>query len=124
MTTTQNLTAIPTEITTLAEDLTGFTPALDRAVAALVDLASADLTTERSGAVVAALGGLVDGSLATLLGLTLRHIANPDTNPALAGLPTDRQQTLRRVGAEYAAGIADSGLEQLAAEASAVIDNA
>ncbi|QLJ06708.1 hypothetical protein HZZ00_37390 (plasmid) [Streptomyces sp. NEAU-sy36] len=115
--------ASTTQITELAQDLIGFHPALDTAVQALADLAAADLTTERSGAIVAALGGLADGHLATLVGLVLRHIANPDTNPALAHLPADRQQDLRRLGAEYSAEIANHYLEQRAAEACAVIEN-
>jgi hypothetical protein len=115
-------TSVPAQITDLVDDLTGFHPALDRAAQALEDLAAADLDLDRSQSLVAALGGLADGSFATLVGLVLRQIASPDTNPALAGLPDDRKQKLRRLGAEYAAAIDDDYLERCASEASAVID--
>lgn len=114
--------AVPTQITDLVDDLTGFHPTLDRAVQALEDLAAADLDIDRSQSLAAALGGLADGSLATLVGLVLRHIANPDANRALVDLPESRKQTLRRLGAEYAAGIADPYLERIASETSAVIE--
>jgi hypothetical protein len=119
---TATVPAVPTQITDLVDALTGFHPALDRAVLALEDLAAADLDADRSQSVVAALGGLTDGHMATLLGLVLRHIANPDTNRALAGLPEDRKQTLRRLGAEYAAAISDTYPTDLASEASAAIE--
>ena len=125
MTTTTNTTtvqALTAEIADLVDDLTGFHPALDRAVSALAELAVADLDIDRSQSAVAALGGLADGSFATLLGLVVRHIASPDHNPALANLPTERKQTLRRLGAEYAAGIADRHLSAYASEASAAIE--
>lgn len=119
---TTNAPALTNEIADLMDDLTGFHPALDRAVAALGDLAVADLNIDRSQSAVAALGGLADGSFATLLGLVLRHIASPDHNPALIDLPEDRKQTLRRLGAEYAAAIDDGYLERRASEAAAVIE--
>jgi hypothetical protein len=119
---TVTVPAFPSQITDLVDDLTGFHPALDRAVQALEDLAAADLDADRSQSVVAALGGLCDGSVSTLLGLVLRHIADPDTNPALADLPAKRKQALRRLGAEYAAGADDWHQQALASEASAVID--
>lgn len=113
---------LTSEIADLADDLTGFHPALDRAVAALAELAVSELDIDRSQTAVAALGGLTDGSFATLLGLVVRYIASPDHNPALADLPDARKQTLRRLGAEYAAALDDSYVGQIAAEASAVID--
>lgn len=116
--------AITNEIADLVDTLTGFHPALDRAVSALAELAVADLTADQSQTAVAALGGLEGGHVATLLGLVVRHIASPDTNPALTDLPDARKQTLRRLGAEYAAGIDDRDLTQIASEASAVIDGA
>lgn len=128
MTTTLAPATIPTvptvtsDIADLMDDLTGFHPALDRAVAALGDLLTADHDADRSQSLVAALGGLADGSFATLLGLVLRQLASPDANPALADLPTERKQKLRRLGAEYAAALADRYTEQLASEAAAVID--
>jgi hypothetical protein len=114
--------ALPSHITDLVDELTGFHPTLDRAVHALKDLAAADLDADGSQSLVAALGGLTDGSLATLLGLIVRHIADPDANPALADLPADRKQKLRRLGAEYAAGADDWHQQALASEASAVIE--
>lgn len=123
-TTTATLSAPTAQIADLVDDLTGFHPALDRAVTALAELATADLDADRSQSAVAALGGFTDGSVATLLGLVVRHIASPDHNPALAGLPTDRQQTLRRLGAEYAAAVAADDVAQLAADAAAVIEGA
>lgn len=121
MSTTTN--AVDTQITDLADALTGFHPALDRAVSALADLAAADLTADASQAVVAALGAY-DENLSTLVGLVVQRIANPDANAALAGLPDDRRQTLRRLGAEYAATADDATPRDLAAEISAVIDGA
>ena len=120
--TTVTVPASTALIAGLADDLTGFHPAMDRAVAALAELAVADLDIDGSQTAVAALGGFTDGSLATLLGLVLRHIASPDHNPALADLPDDRKQLLRRLGAEYAAALADSYVVQLASEASAAIE--
>lgn len=116
--------AITTQIADLVDDLTGFHPTLDRAVNALGDLLTADLTADQSQSVVAVLGGLADGSLATLLGLVIRQVANPDANPALAGLDDGSKRTLRRLGAEYAAGADDPGQQYLASEMSAVIDGA
>lgn len=117
-------TPVTAEIADLMDDLTGFHPALDRAVAALGDLLTANLNVDRSQSVVAALGGLSGGSFATLTGLVLRQIANPDANPALADLPANRKQTLRRLGAEYAAEISNPYLEQTASHASAAIEGA
>lgn len=117
-------TPVTAEIADLMDDLTGFHPALDRAVAALGGLLTANLNVDRSQSVVAALGGLSGGSFATLTGLVLRQIANPDANPALADLPADRKQTLRRLGAEYAAEISNPYLEQTASQASAAIEGA
>lgn len=114
--------AIATEATDLVEDLTGFHPVLDRLVAAFGDVLTADLTAEQSMAAVAVLGGLNNGNVATLLGLTLRHVANPDTNPALGDLDDTRKQSLRRLGAEYAAAVADPDIEETAAGACAAID--
>jgi len=123
-TTTNTAAAIPSEVSDLMDDLTGFHPALDRAVAALGDLITADLTTDESMCIVAALGGLADGSFRTLVGMAVREIGNPDTNPALAGLPADRQQTLRRLGAEHVAAVDDRHLDDTAAEMAAVIERA
>ncbi|WP_399559046.1 hypothetical protein OIA45_49090 (plasmid) [Streptomyces chartreusis] len=120
--TTVTVPALSTDIADLVDDLTGFHPVLDRAVAALADLATADLDADGSQSVVAALGAFDTGNVATLLGLVVRRIASPDSNPALADLPADRKQTLRRLGAEYAAALDDSYVGQLAAEASAVIE--
>lgn len=114
--------ALTTEIADLMDDLTGFHPALDRAVAAVGDLLTADLDTDQTQSAIAALGGLADGSFATLLGLAVRHLANPDSNAALADLPTESKQTLRRLGAEYTAAISSNDLTDLASGASAVID--
>ena len=120
--TTVSVPAVLAQIQELAYDLTGFHPALDRAVSGLVELATATLDADQSQSAVAALGGLADGSLATLLGLTVRHLANPDTNAALADLPTDRKQALRRLGAEYTAAISGDCLTDIASEVCAVID--
>lgn len=113
---------VPAKISDLVDDLTGFHPALDRLVAAFEDVITADLTADQSMAAVAVLGGLADGNAATLLGLVLQHIANPDTNPALADLPAARKRKLRRLGSEYCAQIADDYLTDTAAEASAAIE--
>lgn len=121
--TTLPLAPVTAEIADLMDDLTGFHPVLDRLVAAFGDVLTADFTADQTMSAVAVLGGLADGHAATLLGLVLRQIANPDTNPALADLPEPRKQTLRRLGAEYAAGIADSRLERAASEACAVIQD-
>jgi hypothetical protein len=124
MTTTATLptATVPTEIADLIDDLTGFHPVLDRLVAAFGDVLAADFTADESMSAVAVLGGLADGHLATLLGLVLRQVANPDTNRALAHLPADRQQKLRRLGAEYAAEISSNYLARAASEACAVIE--
>jgi hypothetical protein len=121
-TTAATVPAVTSQIADLMDDLTGFHPALDRIVAAFGELLTADLDADQSQTAIAVLGGLADGHLATLLGLTLRKIASPDTNPALADLTDDRKQTLRRLGAEYAAAIADDYTTRVAAEASAAID--
>lgn len=115
-------TTAPALIADLMADLTGFHPALDRAVDAIGDLLTADLNVDQSQSAVAALGGLSDGSFTTLIALAVQRIADPDANPALAHLDDERKQTLRRLGAEYAAALDDSYVGQLAAEASAVID--
>lgn len=123
-TATKNLPTVPavtTEIADLMDDLTGFHPALDRAVSAIGELLTGDLDADQSQSVIAALGGLADGSFATLLGLSVRQLANPDANPVLAALATESQQTLRRLGAEYAAAITHQDLEACASEAAAVI---
>jgi len=117
-----NAPGITAEISDLMDDLTGFHPVLDRLVAAFGDVLTADLTTDQTMSAVAVLGGLADGNVATLLGLTLRRIADPDANQALADLPADRKQTLRRLGAEYAAAITDRHIEQTASEACAAIE--
>lgn len=124
MTFTQTTTApvVDTQLADLTADLTGFHPVLDRLVSALADVAAADFTAEESMTAVAVLGGLADGSAATLLGLVLRQVANPDTNPALTGLPEAGKRTLRRLGAEYAAAADDDNQRAVAAGAAAVLD--
>jgi hypothetical protein len=113
--------AISTEITDLMDDLTGFHPALDRAVAALGDLLTSDLSVDQSQSLVAALAGLADGSFTTLVAHAVRSIANPDTNESLRQLSNRSKQDLRRLGAEYVAQ-ADADLRDTASEISAVID--
>lgn len=113
---------IDEQLAELMDSLTGFLPAVDRVIAAFAELLTTDLTSDQSMSAVAALGALDGGNLATLLGLSLRRIADPDANAALAGLPADRKQQLRRLGAEYAAAIDDRYQQQIAAEVCAVID--
>lgn len=122
MNTIQTTTTVPSLIADLMDDLTGFHPALDRAVGALGELLTADLTADQSQSLVAALGGLADGGFTTLTALVVQRIANPDTNPALADLDADRKQTLRRLGSEYTALVDDS--RDTASELAAVIDGA
>lgn len=123
-TTTISTPALSTEIADLMDGLTGFHPALDRIVAGFGELLSADLSADESMSAVAVLGGLVDGSFATLLGLSLRRLADPDANPALASLPEEQQQLLRRIGAEYAAEADNDAQRNRAASAAAVIEGA
>jgi hypothetical protein len=122
MTTITHTPAISAEISDLMDGLTGFHPALDRLVSAFGELLTADLTADESMATVAVLGGLDEGNVATLLGLALRRIADPDANPALTGLDDVRKQTLRRLGAEYAAEISNRYLTQTASQACAAIE--
>ncbi len=121
-TTTLTPTPVTAQIADLMDDLTGFHPVLDRLVAAFGDVLTTDFTADQSQSAVAVLGGFADGHMATLLGLVLRQVANPDANPARADLPADRKQTLRRLGAEYAAEISNRYLEQTASEACAAIE--
>jgi len=121
-TNTATVPALSTEIADLMDELTGFHPSLDRLIAAFGDVLTADLTADQSQSAVAVLGGLNEGSVATLLGLTVRRIADPDANPALADLPTDRKQALRRLGAEYSAEISNRYLTQTASNACAAIE--
>jgi hypothetical protein len=120
--TTDTVPALDSQIADLMDDLTGFHPVLDRLVATFGELLTADLDADQSQSAVAVLGGLADGSVATLLGLSLRRIANPDANPALASLDDVRKQTLRRAGAEYAAEISNRYLTSTASEACAAIE--
>ncbi|MDF2712395.1 MAG: hypothetical protein K0R62_8047 [Nonomuraea muscovyensis] len=126
MNTTTHTTAaaLTTEIADQMDALTGFHPALDRVVTALGDLLAADLDAERTQAVIAALSGCADGNLRTLTALIVRQLGNPDANPALTGLDDTRKQTLRRLGAEHAAQVADFELDATASERAAVIDHA
>lgn len=119
---TATVPAITSEAVDLMAALTGFHPALDRIVSGFGELLAADLDADQSQSLVAALGAFDDGNLRTLLGMAVRQIANPDTNPALADLPEDRQQTLRRLGAEHVAALDDPALAYTAAEISAAID--
>lgn len=113
---------VTAEIAEQMESLTGFHPALDRVVSALGDLLAADLDAERTQAVIAALGGCVDGNLRTLTALVVRQLGNPDANPALTGLDDTRKQALRRLGAEHAAALSDFELDATASEMAAVLD--
>lgn len=124
MTTTTNTTAPDALVTDLMDDLTGFHPALDRAVSGLGELITADLDADSSQSVIAALGGFVDGSFATLLGLVVRRLADPDVNAGLGHLDSDSKQLLRRLGAEYAAQADSDYQRDTASEISAVIDGA
>jgi hypothetical protein len=119
---TTSVSNVSTEIADQMDNLTGFHPALDRVVTALGDLLAADLDAERTQAVIAALSGCADGNLRTLTALIVRQIGNPDANPALTGLDDTRKQTLRRLGAEHAAQVADFELDATASEMAAVID--
>lgn len=115
-------TAADTQISQTVNSLTGFHPALDRVVNALQDLADADLTADETQSVVGAIGAIDTGNVNALVGLIVRHLADPDRNPALADLPTERAQTLRRLGAEYAAGASTDRQQDTAAEISAAIE--
>jgi hypothetical protein len=125
MNTTAPITTVPaitTQAVDLMSDLTGFHPVLDRIVSDLGQLLAADLDADQSQTLVAALGGFEDGNLRTLVAMVVQHLGSPDTNPALVDLPEDRQQTLRRLGAEHVAAVDDPALTRTAAEMSAVID--
>lgn len=115
LTPTATVPALTTDIAELVDVLTGFHPALDRAVAGLRDLLTADLTTEQTMGVIAALGGLADGHLLTLIALIVRQLGNPDANSALAHLGLDAKQALRLNGAAYAAYVTDDSLTEFPA---------
>lgn len=114
--------ATTAEITEQMDTLTGFHPALDRAVAALGDLLTADLDADRTQSIIAALSGCADGNLRTLTALIVRQLGNPDANPALHGLDDDQKQDLRRLGAEHAAALSNTRLDETASAMAAVID--
>lgn len=113
---------VPANIAALADDLTGWHPAVDSAVSSLLGLLTADLNADQTQGVIAALGGLADGHLVSLVALIVRHLGNPDANPALADLPQDQQQALRHNGAAYAAAATDDGLTQFASRMAAAIE--
>ncbi|MEW1568288.1 hypothetical protein AB0454_35590 [Streptomyces sp. NPDC093509] len=112
---------ISTEIAELMEDLTGFHPAVDRVVSTIGDLLTAGMNADRSMCAVAAIGAFDQGNIHVLLALVLQQIANPDANPALADLPDDRKQTLRRLGSEYVAALDYDHPTQVASEIAGAI---
>lgn len=122
-TTTSTGPGITDEIADMMDDLTGFNPALDRVVAALGDMLTAGMNAEQSQSAIAALSGCVDSNVRTLTALVVRQLGNPDANPALADLDDTRKQTLRRLGAEHAAAIGNTDLDDTAAAMTAAISH-
>lgn len=104
-------------------DLAGFGYGIDLIRAGLRHIATAPLTADQTQTLVAVLAGSTDDTdVLGLLAATVARLANPDTNPALAGLPTDRRDNLRRMGEAFRFDITQYAPRDLAAEISAAIE--
>lgn len=89
------------DIADMADDLAGIHPALDTITTALARLAAADLTTEQTAIVLAALAGPGPSALA-VLAATVAHLGNAAANPALADLTPARKTDITTLTAQYA----------------------
>ncbi|HEX5569217.1 MAG TPA: hypothetical protein VFY14_20260 [Streptomyces sp.] len=113
------------EIADLAADLHGIHPGLDL-IARGTRLIAADsgLTQDTTQTLLAYLAGGVHGNpdVLGLLAALVKHLGDPDSNPALHGLPADRAAAARDYTAQYAAYDTDFAPRELCAEAAAAID--
>lgn len=109
------------ELAGLFEDLRGFGPDMDALLGALYRIATRRHTTDSTQTHLAVLAG--DGpNVISLLAQVIARLGDPGQNPALRRLPTETQDAVRQLTADYAALTTENSLDQLVAETCAVID--
>ena len=85
-------------------------------------LATDRLTADETQTILATLTGYAGADIVTALALTVQRLTNPDSNPALRGMPADRQQQTRELGEQYAHLSNEFTPRPYAAEACGLID--
>lgn len=109
-----------TDITDLADALTGLHPDLDTAIAALTRLAHTPLNPDDLAAVVCGLAGS-GPSLIDLIAAVIHRTTHPTTNPHLATLPTGQQTQAAQTAAEAAAYLTELAPTELIDEIPAAL---
>lgn len=96
---------------------------IDQIIAGLRHIAVTPHTVDRTQTLIAVLAGADSGlNLITATGQIIARLADPDTNPALRGLPLEQQKTARHAGELAAYALSDPDLHQTASETCAAID--
>ena len=117
-------TAVPPfddELAGLFEDLRGFGPEIDAALDAFLRIAVGKHSADRSQTLLAILAG--NGpNFTTLIARLVARLGDSDQNPALRGLPVDRQDQARELTAQYAHYDDQFAPHDLISETTAVID--
>ncbi|MGW2384427.1 hypothetical protein [Streptomyces sp. NPDC001658] len=106
----------------LIDDLTGIHPGLDLALDGLRHLLLDRHTLDTTQTLIASLAGGSDATnLVALIGQAIARLAHPDANPALRGLPMERQKLAQLHGEVTAHVLAHPDLAGFASETSAAI---
>jgi hypothetical protein len=111
------------ELGIVLDDLAGIHAGIDLIRDGIRLLAHDRLTLDQTQLLAVTLAGGTDGSdVLTLIGLLVARLTNPDSNPALRGLPFDRQKNTQLHGERLVRHIADDHeLHQHASNASGAI---
>ncbi|MFD9721110.1 hypothetical protein [Streptomyces sp. NPDC059076] len=104
------------------DDTAGVHHGIDLIREGIRHLATTPHTADQTQVVLAALTGEHGADLITAIGLLVRHLTSPDTNPSLRTLPTDRRETVTELGQQYAYLAAEFTPRRHATEAIAHID--
>ncbi|MCU1617406.1 MAG: hypothetical protein JWO98_4946 [Frankiales bacterium] len=101
-------------------DLAGISPALDRVLDGLADLAREATTPVATADALLALAG--DGpNVVELIGRIITRLGDPYTNPAMAALPIGPSRTVQRATEQYAVYLTAWAPAHLPTEAAAAI---
>jgi len=123
VTTTDTSLPLNSDLADCLDDLARVHPGIDQIRNGIRTLATAALTTDQTQTIAVTLAGSPDGTdVLTALAHLIQHLATPDTNPALRGLPADWQKTTQRHGEAAAFALTDPDLHQHAAEIAAAIE--
>jgi hypothetical protein len=121
--TTNAALPIDDELDEQLDVLTAMNPGLAQIASGIRHLLTEPLTTDQTQTTIAFLAGSAGADVLSLIGSTVEHLTNADTNPSLRDLPCDQQKTIRLIGEKFAYTLNDPDLHQPASDASGAIDN-